>query len=95
MSISANQTHDTGKCACSKCGHGFKTLSAFDKHRTGPYGWGSRRCLSAEEMTAKGFRLHATGRWMAPPSRHDLERGPLLFRRRASGPVVHAASAPP
>lgn len=38
----------------SGCCQNFASDAAFDKHRTGPYD-GNRRCLTVEELTAKGW----------------------------------------
>jgi len=38
---------------CPGCGLLFNSTHAFDKHRVGPHG--ARRCLTPEEMMAKGM----------------------------------------
>jgi hypothetical protein len=51
---------------CSVCSRLFTGIDAFDRHRTGTYGEPSdpRRCLSEEEMEAKGFKQSKrTGMW--------------------------------
>jgi len=50
-----------GSCRCDACGLRFRSLSAFDMHRTGEYAGTARtkhtrRCLSVAEMVAKGMR---------------------------------------
>ena len=50
------------RCQCAACGKYFSRSSVFDKHRTGDYG-GGRRCMTTEEMGAKGMRADATGVW--------------------------------
>lgn len=51
------------RCRCSGCGQFFNSVGAFDRHRTGPYAAG-RRCLTAEEMTARGWLHNAAGFWI-------------------------------
>lgn len=48
-------TIGTDKCKCSVCGKYFNSTYAFDKHRTGPYGWNTRRCYSTIEMEEIGM----------------------------------------
>jgi hypothetical protein len=57
-----------GSCRCDACGLRFRSLSAFDMHREGDYSGTSRRkhtrrCLSVEEMAAKGMRRNDHGAW--------------------------------
>ena len=57
------------RCQCAKCGHYFSRTSTFDKHRTGSFAqpgeWsGTRRCMTADEMTAKGLSRNADGVWI-------------------------------
>lgn len=47
---------------CGMCGQYFNSTHAFDKHRTGEFGV-DRRCLSDDEMRAKGMHLPADGFW--------------------------------
>ncbi len=47
---------------CPSCGKKFNSTAAFDKHRTGKYGV-DRRCMTTEEMTAKGMVLRDDGFW--------------------------------
>ena len=51
------------KCECTACGQFFNRVSTFDKHRVGTLG-ASRRCLSVDEMAAKGWRLNDKGFWL-------------------------------
>jgi hypothetical protein len=58
-------------CQCSGppyrgCGQHFNSVRAFDKHRTGE--WTNRRCLTVDEMGAKGMALSSTGFWVSNPS---------------------------
>lgn len=51
---------DRNQCAgCSQC---FNSTHAFEKHRTGEIGV-NRRCLSTDEMQAKGMVLRDDGFW--------------------------------
>ena len=52
---------------CSGCGYDFASLSAFDAHRTGSHRHG-RRCLTDEELRARGYTLDRRGRWRRPAS---------------------------
>lgn len=47
---------------CSGCGLLFNSSRAFDKHRTGDHGK-DRRCMTPDEMTAKGMVLGKDGFW--------------------------------
>jgi hypothetical protein len=60
---------------CSACGLDFGSLGAFDKHRIGIFAhqWSpehtdGRRCLTTDELTRRGFRQDARGRWRQPSS---------------------------
>lgn len=41
----------------------FNSVTAFDKHRTGEYGV-DRRCMTVDEMTAKGMSVNEAGYWI-------------------------------
>ncbi|CAG9241110.1 hypothetical protein BDI4_100050 [Burkholderia diffusa] len=54
---------------CPTCGEFFNSTHAFDAHRTGPFGGANgkpahRRCLSTDEMRAKGMTVNKAGFWM-------------------------------
>jgi hypothetical protein len=49
---------------CQGCKAYFNSTFAFDKHRTGDHGK-DRRCLSVDEMTAKGMSQNAAGFWIS------------------------------
>lgn len=51
------------RCQCAACEKVFSRTSVFDKHRTGEYGK-DRRCMTTEEMQAKGFTLTSAGVWV-------------------------------
>ena len=48
---------------CPSCDELFNSTFAFDKHRTGEFGL-NRRCLTAEEMLAKGMAKNCAGFWV-------------------------------
>ena len=63
-----------GRCQCPACGLLLSSVREFDRHRTGGFArqgeWhGSRRCLTAEELIARGWRTNAKGYWMQSRSR--------------------------
>jgi len=49
---------------CQGCKTFFNSTFAFDKHRRGEHGI-DRRCLTAEEMQAKGMSQNAAGFWIS------------------------------
>lgn len=51
------------KCECTACGQFFNRVSTFDRHRVGQFGV-DRRCLTMDEMTAKGWRLNDKRFWL-------------------------------
>lgn len=50
---------------CQGCKEYFRSNYAFDKHRTGLHCKGTRRCLTPEEMLAKGMVKNAAGFWVS------------------------------
>jgi hypothetical protein len=64
------------RCRCGACHQSFNAVSTFDHHRTGPYagtGANARRCLSTDEMIAKGWHQNVAGFWCAG-SRPNFQR---------------------
>lgn len=66
------------RCQCAGCGEYFTRTSSFDKHRTGrhanPGEWlGTRRCLTPEEMEAKGMSHNADGVWSGSPRKAEAD----------------------
>ena len=49
-------------CLCTVCGEHFRSPTGFDRHRTGPVE--ARRCLTPEEMAARGMSRNARGYWI-------------------------------
>lgn len=68
------------KCQCSACGEFFNSVSMFDLHRVGSYATFAkdRRCLTADEMLAKGYLKNAAGFWISEAYRRRADsRGDL------------------
>jgi hypothetical protein len=62
------------RCQCTGCGDLFNSTSTFDRHRTGRYDViGARRCLTSEELTARGWSRNAAGFWIERPMRRRLD----------------------
>jgi hypothetical protein len=55
------------RCQCSGCDEHFNSLAAFDKHRTGAFGK-DRRCMTPEQMQAKGMSVTLRGWWITKGS---------------------------
>lgn len=51
------------KSLCRACGLYFNSTAAFDKHRTGQHGK-DRRCMTVDEMKAKGMATNGRGYWV-------------------------------
>jgi hypothetical protein len=55
------------RCNCAECGEFFSSERLFSQHRAGAYAKGeepnTRRCMSAEEMAGKGWRINSRGLW--------------------------------
>ena len=52
------------KSHCGGCHQMFTSLSAFDMHRTGKFERKKRRCLTEQDMLAKGMVQNTKGWWM-------------------------------
>jgi hypothetical protein len=51
---------------CPGCGEHFNSNHAFDMHRTGMHGYPiARRCMTPDEMIAKGMVKKADGFWVS------------------------------
>lgn len=48
---------------CTLCHETFASETAGDAHRVGPYDPPARRCLTPDEMTAKGLWIDDRGIW--------------------------------
>lgn len=53
------------RCLCRSCGLYFTSDNAFAAHRVGDYGI-DRRCLTEDELRAKGFEPNEAGYWRVP-----------------------------
>ncbi len=53
------------KCLCRSCGLYWTSEAAFAAHRVGEYGI-NRRCLTQDELRAKGFAPNEGGYWRKP-----------------------------
>ena len=51
------------KNQCQGCKEYFNSNTAFEMHRTGRHGI-DRRCMTTDEMTAKGMSLNAQSFWI-------------------------------
>lgn len=71
-------------CECPTCHLFFSTTANFDRHRIGPYHDNSRRCLTPQEMEAKGM-VERRGVWRQQPPKK-----PFI---RAAGAATAAAGA--
>lgn len=69
---------------CSGCQKKFNSLTSFDDHRTGSFSKGERRCLSVEEMHAKGMAQDATGKWRGQSDEQNRERLAALRAKEKS-----------
>lgn len=63
-----SRTEEVGKNQCLGCKEEFNSLAAFDMHRVGKHhltdGPDRRRCLTADEMTAKGMVKNNRKLWV-------------------------------
>lgn len=72
-----NLTGDRNQCR--GCSEFFNSTFAFDKHRTGDFGK-DRRCLTTNEMEARGMSKNAAGFWISSAMPHvsrssDMDAG--------------------
>jgi hypothetical protein len=71
------------RCQCTGCGDIFNSTSTFDRHGTGCFDVpGNRRCLSGDELIARGWSRNTAGFW--------IERTMRSFR----GGLVAASTDP-
>jgi hypothetical protein len=67
------------RCLCRTCGKYFNSTTAFDRHRFGPND--ARRCLTTDEMLARGMVLSALGLWMTE-AQDEGRLWPMAGRKR-------------
>jgi hypothetical protein len=63
-------------CQCAACGQYFNSTYAFDKHRVGDYT--GRRCLTVDEMRAKGMAQKPEGWWISSIARGYVIQGKAI-----------------
>lgn len=72
---------------CPSCLVRFGGMTAFDRHRTGPFGTPSgRRCMSPDEMQKVGLKEGPDGYWSRPAPA-------AVAARSVSGTALETASA--
>jgi hypothetical protein len=49
---------NSSRCLCRACGEFFNSVSVFDEHRR------AGRCLSGDEMRARGWLVSTAGFWI-------------------------------
>lgn len=59
------------RCQCAACLEYFNSTGMFDRHRIG--GYASRRCLSADELMAKGYLKNSAGFWIREAHRRRAD----------------------
>lgn len=59
---------------CQGCKQYFNSNYAFDMHRRGEYGV-DRRCLTPDELFAKGMAINDAGFWTSRPYNPNIKRG--------------------
>ena len=64
------------RCRCTSCGEYFNSVSIFDLHRVGSWQdrGAHRRCLTVEEMRARGYLKNASGFWIEKSRQNARER---------------------
>lgn len=81
-------------CKAPGCHQSFTGTTAGDMHRTGDHavsvGPNRRRCLTAEEMEARGMARNSKGHWMTAAGR-PISSLPVEARNasRATGDQLH------
>ncbi len=66
---------------CPTCLEPFQSQRLFDEHRVGRYEPHERRCLTPDEMTAKGWRFDGRT-WRGPADERWEERKKKLHEDR-------------
>ena len=70
---------------CQACKQYFNSNKAFDLHRRGSFN-GGRRCLTSDEMIAKGMSLNAAGFWIS----EKMSEGLINEKRSKQGKIGRA-----
>ncbi len=83
---------------CAGCGEFFNSTTAFDKHRTGPFGRASgpsqRRCMTPDEMRAIGMTRPHHGFWISEPMSAEEKRRREEAKKARLASTPHARSRP-
>jgi len=58
------------RCQCTVCGEVFGNVRGFDRHRIGTLGEPDRRCLTAADLLAAGWRRNPRGILLTPAAEH-------------------------
>jgi hypothetical protein len=70
LTLTGNVSH------CTSCGLTFRSAHGFDKHRIGAYSSAppayGRRCLTPDELRARGYEPDGKGRWRQPYDRSEV-----------------------
>lgn len=71
----------TDRCRCMNCGHYFRSSGTFARHRVGNWeqDGANRRCLTIEQMLAKGWLQDDVGYWI----RSKMPTSAAASRRQA------------
>jgi hypothetical protein len=75
------------RCRCSGCGEYFNSTYIFDLHRMGDWQdrGANRRCLSPDQMAAKGYSKNAAGFWISegmPTSRQGKRATDEIYKNQ-------------
>lgn len=71
--MKATRTLRGNRNQCTGCNQYFNSNGAFDKHRTGKHGL-NRRCMTPDEMIAKGMVLRDDGFWRGSEMTNYMEK---------------------
>ena len=83
---------------CTACCHTFTGTTAGDLHRVGDHavsvGPNRRRCLTVEEMEARGMARNSKGHWMSAAGRpqNSLPVRPQIDEQGGGGGLVQPGS---
>src|SRR5579885_1429320 len=64
--FSEGDTPTMTRSQCGGCHEVFNSVAAFDLHRVGDFDKRTRRCLTPQEMSAKGMTRNDKGWWTLP-----------------------------
>jgi len=62
------------RCQCRGCLEYFNSSGLFARHRVGDWQNATRRCLTVEQMTARGWLKNGAGFWIRPGLCHVTRR---------------------